>query len=297
MPSRLINWQVQFFGREWDFMDLYHLTLFLGVPFVCLLAPFQFTWGALWVAISLYLVSGMGVTISYHRNLAHQSFKVPKWLEYSLAYCAVLSLQGSPLEWVSTHRYHHQFTEKLRDPHSPNKGFWFSHLNWLFDYHSRFGSYDGQLMKNVGDLECQLYYRFLHYTYFLHSVLLGVALYVAGGLPFVIWGMGVRVVVISQVTFSINSICHTWGKQIWDTGDASKNNWLFGLLAFGEGWHNNHHAFEYSARQGLERWQIDTSWYVIKFFQVVGLATHVKLPTEIQKKRKALAKNSIMKDK
>ncbi|PRQ57008.1 putative acyl-CoA desaturase [Rosa chinensis] len=242
-------------------MDLYHLTVLLAVHCLCLLAPFQFTWGALWVAISLYLVSGMGVTISYHRNLAHQSFKVPKWLEYSLAYCAVL------------------------------------YVNWAFDYHSRFGSYDGQLMKNVGDLECQLYYRFLHYTYFLHSILLGVALYVAGGLPFVVWGMGVRVVVVSQITFSINSICHTWGKQIWDTGDASKNNWLFGLLAFGEGWHNNHHAFEYSARQGLERWQIDTSWYVIKFLQVVGLATDVKLPTEIQKKRKALAKNSIMKDK
>ncbi|PRQ57024.1 putative acyl-CoA desaturase [Rosa chinensis] len=183
-------------------MDLYHLTLILGVHCLCLLAPFQFTWGALWVAISLYLVSGMGVTISYHQNLAHQSFKVPKWLEYSLAYCAVLSLQGSPLEWVSSHRYHHQFTDKLRDPHSPTKGFWFSHVNWAFDYHSRFGS--------------------------------------------------VSVVVVSQVTFSINSICHTWGKQIWDTGDASKNNWLFGLLAFVEGWHNNHHAFEYSARQGLE---------------------------------------------
>ncbi|KAM5554431.1 hypothetical protein ABKV19_022688 [Rosa sericea] len=189
MPYRVINWQVQFFGRQRDLMDLYWLTIILSGHCLCVLAPFQFTWGALWVAISLYFVSGMGVTISFHRNLAHRSFKVPKWLEYSLAYCAVLSLQGSPLEWVSTHRYHHQFTEKLRDPHSPTKGFWFSHVNWLFDYHSPFGSYDGQLMKNVGDLECQLYYRFLHYTYFFHSVLLGVALYVAGGLPFVVWGM------------------------------------------------------------------------------------------------------------
>ncbi|PRQ57022.1 putative acyl-CoA desaturase [Rosa chinensis] len=241
----------------------------LGDKDISLVSRGIYTWGALWVAISLYLVSGMGITIPYHQNLAHQSFKVPKWLEYSLAYYAVLSLQGSPLEWVSSHRYHHQFTDKLRDPHSPTKGFWFSHVNWAFDYHSRFGN-----------LECQLYYRFLHYTYFLHSVLLGVALYLAGGLPFVVWGMSFHM----QVTFSINSICHTWGKQTCDTGDVSKNNWLFGLLAFGEGWHNNHHAFEYSARQGLERWQIDTSWYVIKFLQVVGLATDVKLPTEIQKK-------------
>ncbi|CAB4274254.1 unnamed protein product [Prunus armeniaca] len=91
-----------------------------------------------------------------------------------------------------------------------------------------------------------------------------------------------------HVTFSINSICHTWGTQVWDTGDSSRNNWLFGLLAHGEGWHNNHHAFDYSARQGLEWWQIDTTWYLIRFLQALGLATEVKLPTEAHKKRKAL---------
>lgn len=296
MLHRVVNWQVEFFGKQWDFMDILTSAVVVCPHGLSLLAPFQFNWGALLVAVVLYFVTGLGVTISYHRNLAHRSFKVPRWLEYFFAYCGVLSLQGSPIEWVSSHRYHHQFTDKLKDPHTPSKGFWFSHINWIFDYHSRIGSYEGQL-KNVGDLECQLYYRFLHYTYFYHSVALGVVLYVAGGLPFLVWGLAVRLVFVFHVTFSVNSICHTWGKQVWDTGDESKNNWLFGLLAFGEGWHNNHHAFEYSARQGLEWWQIDITWYVIRFLEKVGLATDIKLPTETQKKRKVLAKKLIVEDK
>ncbi|XP_050386057.1 palmitoyl-monogalactosyldiacylglycerol delta-7 desaturase, chloroplastic-like [Argentina anserina] len=297
MPYRVINLQVDWLGRKWDFMDLYYLTLITSAHLLCFLAPFHFTWGALKVAYVLYLLSGVGVTLSYHRHLSHRSFKMPKWLEYYFAYCAVLSLQGSPLEWVSTHRFHHQVTDKENDPHTPSKGFWFSHVNWAFDYHARWGSYDGQLMKNVGDLECQAFYRFLHYTYPYHSVLLGVILYVTGGLPYVIWGMFVRLVVVAHATAAVNSFCHTWGKQIYDTGDESKNNWVFGLLSQGEGWHNNHHAFEYSARHGLEWWQVDLTWYVIKLLQILGLATDVKLPTESQKQRKALAKNAVLEGK
>ncbi|CAB4278285.1 unnamed protein product [Prunus armeniaca] len=178
---------------------------------------------------------------------------------------------GSPIEWVSTHRYHHQFTDTKKDPHSPLMGFWFSHIGWIMNHSFR-----------------QPYYRFLHRTYLLHSALLGVLLYVIGGLPYLVWGMGVRTVIVYHITFSVNSIGHTWGKQVWHTGDLSRNNWLVALTTFGEGWHNNHHAFDYSARQGLEWWQIDITWYLIRFLQVVGLATDVKTPTETQKKRKAL---------
>lgn len=272
-------------------MDFYYIALLLGGHCMCLLAPFHFTWGAFWVGVALYYIAGVGVTISFHRNLSHRSFKVPKWLEYSFAYIAVLSLQGSPIEWVSAHRYHHLHADKSTDIHSPNKGFWFSHLNWVFDYKCRYGSYDGQF-KNVADLENQFFYRFLHYTYFLHSVLLGGIFYAIGGLPWVVWGMAVRMIYTSHLTFSINSICHIWGKRVYDTDDDSKNNWVLALLTYGEGWHNNHHAFEYSARGGFEWYEIDATWYVIKFLQVVGLATDVKVPTESQKKRKALANKS-----
>ncbi|VVA17536.1 PREDICTED: palmitoyl-monogalactosyldiacylglycerol [Prunus dulcis] len=291
----LAKWRIQLFGRQWNFFDVASVIVVSVLHCLALLAPFHFNWGAVWVAMALNSISGVGITLSYHRNLTHKSFKLPKWLEYFFAYCAVLGLQGSPLEWVSTHRNHHQFTDTWSDPHSPiAKGLWFSHIGWVFDYRSRFGSYEGRL-NNVGDLKKQPYYIFLHYTYPFHSVALGVLLYVVGGLPFLVWGMGVRMVYMFHVTFSINSICHTWGTQVWDTGDSSRNNWLFGLLAHGEGWHNNHHAFDYSARQGLEWWQIDTTWYLIRFLQALGLATEVKLPTEAQKKRKALCNKVINK--
>ncbi|PRQ52692.1 putative acyl-CoA desaturase [Rosa chinensis] len=266
--------------------------LFLATHCLALLGPFYFNWSAFWIAVALYFVTCVSITLSFHRNLAHRSFKLPKWLEYSFAYCGVLSLQGSPIEWVSIHRVHHQYTDTLDDLHSPIKGFWYSHFGWIVDYHSRFP--DALEFKNVGDLKKQWYYRFLHYTYPCHSVALGILLYAGGGLPFLVWGMGVRTVFLLQITFSINSICHIWGKQVWNTGDLSRNNWLLGLLALGEGWHNNHHAFEYSARQGLEWWEIDTTWYIIRFLEAIGLATDVKLPTEAHKKRKALCKNNTM---
>ncbi|KAM5550960.1 palmitoyl-monogalactosyldiacylglycerol delta-7 desaturase, chloroplastic-like [Rosa sericea] len=284
----MVRKPVYFLGRQWNGVDIVSVFTLGAMHLLALLAPFHFTWSAFWLGVALYYVTGVGVTISFHRNLAHGSFKLPKWLEYFFAYCAVHSLQGSPLEWVSSHRSHHQFVDTPKDPHTPLKGFWFSHIGWIFDYRKRFGSYDGKLY-NVGDLKKQTYYKFLHYTYPYHCIACGVVLYRIGGMPYLVWALAVRTIFFLHVTFSINSVCHIWGNQVWDTGDLSKNNWLCGLLAHGEGWHNNHHAFEYSARQGFEWWQIDITWYLIRFLEIVGLATDVKLPTELQKNRKALS--------
>ncbi|ONI13549.1 hypothetical protein PRUPE_4G229600 [Prunus persica] len=264
---------VEFWGRKWNIQDICVVVVFLALHCLCLFAPLHFNWRAFWVAMALSLLTGLGETLSYHRNLAHRSFTLPKWLEYSFAYCGVLSLQGSPIEWVSTHRFHHQFTDTEKDPHSPIKGFWHSHMGWIFDSSCRFGQkfavWGG--LKNVEDLKKQLFYRFLRHTNLLHSVLLGGLLYAAGGFSFLVWGMGLRMVLIFHGTFLVNSAGHMWVT----------------LLTFGEGWHNNHHAFEYSARQGLEWWQFDFTWYIIKFLQAIGLATDVKVPTQIQKQRKA----------
>ncbi|KAM1363390.1 hypothetical protein FF1_028270 [Malus domestica] len=291
-PSHFMMRRVEFIGRQWNLFDITTLIVVLLFHILSLLAPFYFNWGAFWLFVALYFLTGLGVTLGYHRSLAHRSFKLPRSLEYFFAYCGVLALQGNPIEWVSTHRYHHQFTDTKKDPHSPLMGFWFSHIGWVVNNSFRFESYERRL-KNVEDLKRQPYYRFLHRTYLLHSVVLGVLLYVTGGLPFLVWGMGVRTVVLYHVTFSVNSICHTWGSQVWDTGDLSRNNLLVALPTLGEGWHNNHHAFDYSARQGLEWWQVDITWYVITILQVAGLATDVKTPTETQKKRKALHKQII----
>ncbi|CAK9326816.1 unnamed protein product [Citrullus colocynthis] len=136
--------------------------------------------------------------------------------------------------------------------------------------------------SNVSDLEKQTFYRFIQKSYIFHPMALGVLLYAIGGVPLFLWAMCVRVAVTYQETFMVNSICHTWGKRQWNTGDLSKNNGLVALITFGEGWHNNHNAFEYSARHGHEWWQIDFGWYFIMFLQKIGLATDVKLPSSPQ---------------
>ncbi|PSS07511.1 Palmitoyl-monogalactosyldiacylglycerol delta-7 desaturase [Actinidia chinensis var. chinensis] len=281
-----------YWGRKWNSRDIGNATVVVAMHSLCLLAPFVFNWAAFWMAVGLYVVTGLlGITLSFHRHLSHRSFKLPKWLEYFFAYCGVQALQGSPIDWVSTHRYHHQFCDSERDPHSPLEGFWFSHMSWLFDTNTiieRCGK-----PNNVGDLEKQPFYRFLRSTYVVHPIALAVLLYAMGGFPFIVWGMGVRIVWVYHITWLVNSACHVWGKQAWDTGDLSRNNWWVALLAFGEGWHNNHHAFEFSARHGLEWWQIDMTWYAVRFLQAIGLATDVKLPTDNHKQRMTFDNRSI----
>uniref|UniRef100_A0A7N0VL26 Fatty acid desaturase domain-containing protein n=1 Tax=Kalanchoe fedtschenkoi TaxID=63787 RepID=A0A7N0VL26_KALFE len=276
-----------FWGREWLPNDVFRLVHFVGMHLVCLLAPFYFTWPAFWVGLSVAIITGLfGITLSYHRNLSHKSFNLPKWLEYTFAYCGVLACQGNPIDWVSTHRFHHMFTDTDKDPHSPNEGFWFSHVKWVFDktyLTAKCGEPD-----NVGDLRKQPFYRFIENTYYLHLIAFALLLYTAGGIPFFVWGVAMRAVIALHWTFLVNSVCHKWGKRAWNTSDSSMNNWWVALLTFGEGWHNNHHAFEYSARQGLEWWQIDITWGVIRMLEALGLATDVKLPTEQQKKQMAL---------
>ncbi|XP_061982868.1 palmitoyl-monogalactosyldiacylglycerol delta-7 desaturase, chloroplastic-like [Populus nigra] len=275
-----------FWGRKWNSSDIVNAGVISAVHFLSLFGPFYFTWPAFWVALGIGIVTGLlGITLSFHRNLSHRSFKLPKWLEYFFAYCGVQALQRDPIFWVSTHRHHHQFCDSERDPHSPTEGFWFSHITWLFDNNYITEKCGGQ--NNVGDLEKQPFYKFMQNTYFLHPIALGVLLYAVGGFPFLVWGMGVRTVLVFHITWLVNSVSHLWGKRAWNTGDLSRNNWWLALLTFGEGWHNNHHAFEYSARHGLEWWQIDMTWYVVRFLQAIGLATDVKLPSEVQKQRMA----------
>jgi fatty-acid desaturase len=142
---------------------------------------------------------------------------------------------------------------------------------------------------NASDLEAQWYYRWLRDTYPWHVVAQFLGLYLLGGFPAVVWGGALRMVWVYHVTWFVNSASHVWGSQAYDTGDLSRNNWWVGILAWGEGWHNNHHAFEFSARHGLEWWQVDVTWGLIWGMQKLGLATNVKLPSEKQKSRLAFA--------
>ncbi|KAL2462755.1 Palmitoyl-monogalactosyldiacylglycerol delta-7 desaturase [Forsythia ovata] len=282
-------WDAITLGKKWNIWDAITLGWLVAMHLLCLFAPFTFNWAAFWVAFGLHIITGLfGITLSFHRHLSHKSFKIPKWLEYIFAYCGVLAVQRDPIFWVSTHRYHHQFCDTEKDPHSPIRGFWFSHIGWSIENNSIVEKC-GKL-NNVGDLEKQPFYKFLESTYFIHPIALGALLYALGGFPYIVWGMGVRSVYVYHITFLVNSASHTWGKQAWNTDDLSRNNWLVAMITFGEGWHNNHHAFEYSARQGLEWWQIDITWYVIRLLEAIGLATDVKLPTSAQKQKMAINK-------
>jgi len=275
------------FGREWDNTDKIYTLFIAGMHVLCLFAPVTFSWNMVGLFFLSYFVTGcLGITLSFHRQLSHRSFQTPKWLEYALAYCGVLAVQGDPIEWASSHRYHHLHCDTPLDPHSPYEGFWWSHAGWLLDHTAN----DQRLSdrSNASDLSKQWFYRFIEKTYPIHIAASLAVLYAFGGLPALVWGGALRTVWVYHVTWFVNSAAHVWGSQDYDTGDLSRNNWWVGILAFGEGWHNNHHAFEFSARHGLEWWQIDVTWMLVSLLKTVGLASKVKLPTEAQKARLAL---------
>ncbi|KFK42939.1 hypothetical protein AALP_AA1G058300 [Arabis alpina] len=276
------------FFRKWTRSDLARASAVGAVHILCLLAPFNYKWEALVFGVIIAVVNGINLTFSYHRNLSHQSFKLPKWLEYLFAYSTIFALQGHPIEWVSTHRFHHQFTDSDRDPHSPMEGFWFSYVFWMFD--SSYMREKCGARNNVMDLKQQWFYRFLRNTMGLHTLAFWSLVYYLGGLPYLTCGVGIGGALHYHGTWFVNSICHIWGSRAWNTKNTSCNVWWLGLIGMGEGWHNNHHAFESSARYGLEWYQVDIAWYLIRFLQALGLATDVKVPSDAQKRKLAITR-------
>lgn len=273
-------------ARSKNFTDKVYIGFIIAMHVLCLAAPFTFSWGNLGLfGITYFLTGCLGITLSFHRQLAHKSFKTPKWLEYFFAYCGAMAVQGDPKEWVSTHRYHHLHCETPLDPHSSYEGFWWSHMGWILENDATLERVGDR--TNAGDMAGDPFYDHMEKYYTVHLGLMFAVLFAIGGFPAMVWGGALRIVWVWHVTWLVNSACHLWGTQTYNTGDLSMNNWWVGLLAWGEGWHNNHHAFEFSARHGLEWWQFDMTWQIIAAMQSVGLATAVKLPSEKQKKRLA----------
>jgi stearoyl-CoA desaturase (delta-9 desaturase) len=249
-------------------------------------APFYFTWPAFGAFLGLYTISGLGITLSYHRQLAHAGFTTPKWLEYAWAFCGMQAIQGHPIKWVLWHRQHHATTDSEGDVHSPLDGFWWSHMGW--ELHNK-DAWVNPLEVTVRDMESQRAYRHFRRFYHVYTILLPICLLAyLGGWPMVLWGFFARVVAFWHSTGAVNSVCHTWGFRDWNTNDLSTNNWLVGLLAFGEGWHNNHHAFQQSCRHGLKWWQVDVTWYAIVAMEKLGLAWNLKYPSEAKMRKFAM---------
>lgn len=238
------------------------------------LLPANFSWAAVGVAIFLHWVTGgLGITLGFHRLLTHRSFQAPKWLEYFLAFCGTLACEGGVIDWVGMHRLHHLHSDQPADPHDSNRGFWWSHMGWMLrEIPSR-----DQVVRFTKDLYDDRFYQFLNKSFIPLQVLLGAGLYLLGGWPFVVWGVFVRLIAVFHCTWLVNSATHQFGYRTYESGDRSTNCWWVALLTYGEGWHNNHHAFQHSARHGLQWWEIDMTWMTIQLLQALGLAKKVKL--------------------
>jgi stearoyl-CoA desaturase (delta-9 desaturase) len=244
-------------------------------------------------AFAFYVITAQAVTISLHRELTHKAIRLVPWVRYTEVCLALLAVEGTIKDWVANHRQHHAFTDQDGDPHSPYahegilKGFVHAHMGWFLK-----GSKPDQI-RYVPDL---LKERAITVLDKLSPFVVALSFLLPGALTFtverswqgffsgVFWGGFIRIFFVHHVTYSINSVCHIWGKRPYKTPDSGKstNHALFGILGFGEGWHCNHHAFPWSARLGLSLMEVDIGWVLIKMMDKLGLVERIRVPTKNQ---------------
>jgi len=245
---------------------------------------------------AMYVVTAIGISVGLHRLFTHDSFKAVPIIRYALAIAGSMADQGPLVEWVAIHRLHHRFADREGDPHSPYfprmslfRGLWHSHIGWVFeDNPSELSAYAGDILADPGLVFIN---RFYYLWVFLGLLIPGIACWILDGnlkgFAFgVLCGGFVRMFVVHHITWSINSVCHIWGSRPFATLDKSTNNPVLALVGVGEGWHNNHHAFPFSASHGFRWWQLDLSYCLIVFLETLGLVSSVKVPTKEQIDRK-----------
>jgi stearoyl-CoA desaturase (delta-9 desaturase) len=255
-------------------------------------------WTDLVLFASLYVLTGYGVTLGFHRLLTHRSFQTHRWVEYLLAIVGSMAVQGPVMSWVADHRKHHAHTDQEGDPHSPHghggglrgavAGLWYAHMGWLFDRagQAEHDRYARDLFEDRG-------MRFIHAAFPLW-VLIGIAVpfgigyavdgTLGGALTAAVWGGAVRVFMLHHVTWSINSVCHFFGRRRFAVEDRSTNVFWLAALSFGESWHHNHHAFPRSAMHGLRWWEVDPTAWLIRAMKRTRLAWNV---IEISRERQS----------
>jgi len=268
-----------------------------------------FRWTDLGLLLGFYVVTTLGVTVGFHRQFVHRSFETFMWVRFILAVFGSMAVQGSLFQWVGMHRRHHQFSDTQLDPHTPHHhgegvagllaGFWHAHIGWFFKPDPP------DLERYVKDLAARPALRVASALFPLWVALGLVLPAILGGIitqhwygawTGLAWGGLARVFLVHHVTWSINSACHLWGRQPFQSDDMSRNNVTLGILGLGEGWHNTHHAFPTSARHGLQWWQLDISYWVIRSLAAVGLAWNLNLPSaqaQAAKRVSCGSKNSI----
>jgi stearoyl-CoA desaturase (delta-9 desaturase) len=259
-------------------------------------------WSDIAVFVICYTLTGFGVTIGFHRHLTHRAFKAKPWVRGTLAILGSAAIEGPVISWVADHRKHHAFADVEGDPHSPHvdhgvglkgalRGLFHAHVGWLFIHTHR-----GNRERYAPDLMKDPLIRWVDRTFVLWVVAGLVVPFILGGLiggswhtalTGLLWGGAVRMLVVHHVTYSINSLCHFFGRQAFDTGDESRNLAWLAPFTFGEAWHNNHHAFPTSFEHGMRRWQFDPSRYVIRGLEKMGLVWDVVRISPERQARKA----------
>jgi sn-1 stearoyl-lipid 9-desaturase len=251
---------------------LFMAAIHIGALFALL--PGNFSWSAIALMVFLHWITGgLGITLGWHRMLTHRSFQPPKWLEYFFAFCGALACEGGIIEWVGLHRNHHMHSDQEHDQHNSHRGFWWSHMEWML----REAPAKAEVERLTKDINQDPFYKFLDAYFLPIQIVFGVILFLIGGWSFVVWGIFMRLVLVYHCTWFVNSATHKFGYRTYESGDQSTNCWWVALLTYGEGWHNNHHAFPHSARHGLQWWEIDSTWMVISALKTLGLANKVRL--------------------
>ncbi len=270
MESIFQSWQ-----RKW----LYKLLTFTYVfgPVAGVIAAVYLLWqqyvfpSDILLLLVFWVLTSLGVTIGYHRMLTHDAFKAPDVVRGIFLVLGCMAMAGPPLRWAANHIEHHAHADHEGDPHSPLEGFWHAHFGWILmnDRLRSNISYGAHLATDPVNL-------FVSRTAVFWTVLSLLLPYLLGGWTGLVWAGGVRIFLANHITWSVNSVCHMFGRREFETSDESRNNWVVGLLALGEGWHNNHHAFPRNAFHGLRWYQFDFSGTVIALLEFFGLASDVQ---------------------
>lgn len=287
-----VNKRTVLWGYAVSFIVLHLAALLIFVPYF-------FSWvGVLAWYLGVTFIGQLGVPVCYHRQLTHRSFKSPKWFERTLATLALCSGQETPARWVAWHRMHHQHSDHRDDPHSPLVNFGWGHVNWLV-YENKATADFSLYQKYARDILEDPYYMWLEKIRFPmlwfvvgHAIVywlvaFGICCLCYGGptaeawritWSVFVWGVLFRLVYVWHITWSVNSLSHLFGYRNYKTSDDSRNNWFVALITGGEGWHNNHHADPASASVQHRWWEWDMNYWIIKLFEMVGLASHVVPP-------------------
>ncbi|MEH2473597.1 fatty-acid desaturase [Nitrobacteraceae bacterium AZCC 2161] len=282
-----------------DWVNTLTIAAFHALALLALM-PMFFNWTAVIVAIAAARLFGLiGINIGYHRLLTHRGFKCPKWLEHCFVVVAICCAEDTPARWVAVHRRHHEKADDRPDPHSPLAGFFWGHLGWLLVKNpdlSRLGIY-GRYAKDI--LRDPFYVALERNFWQLKIMLIQINVFFFAGfavellqggswsdavqfaLSIVVWAVFVRIVFVWHQTWAVNSVTHMWGYRNYATDEDSRNNLFIGYLAHGEGWHNNHHADQRSARHGHRWWEFDTTYLTIRLLEKLGLASDIVTPRDL----------------